>query len=41
MFVEKVRHGAFLSYTGTMPPFSLEALPDEDLADILSYLDLY
>lgn len=41
VFVEKVRHGAFLSYTGTMPPFSLEALPDEDLADILSYLDLY
>lgn len=41
VFVEKVRHGAFLSYTGTMPPFSLEALPDEDLADILTYLELY
>lgn len=41
VFVEKARHGAFLAYTGTMPPFSLEALPDEDLADILSYLDLY
>ena len=41
VFVEKARHGAFLSYTGTMPPFSLEALPDADLADILSYLELY
>jgi thiosulfate dehydrogenase len=41
VFVEKARHGAFLAYTGTMPPFSLEVLPDEDLADILSYLDLY
>lgn len=41
VFIEKARHGAFLSYTGTMPPFSLESLPDEDLADILAYLDLY
>ena len=41
VFVEKARHGAFISYTGQMPPFSLEALPDEDLADILQYLDLY
>jgi thiosulfate dehydrogenase len=41
VFVEKARHGAFLAYTGTMPPFSAEVLPDEDLADILSYLDLY
>lgn len=41
VFVEKARHGAFISYTGQMPPFSLEALPDEDLADILQFLDLY
>jgi thiosulfate dehydrogenase len=41
VFVEKVRHGAFVSYSGTMPPLSLEALPDADLADILQYLDLY
>ena len=41
VFVEKARHGAFISYTGQMPPFSLEALPDEDMADILQYLDLY
>jgi thiosulfate dehydrogenase len=41
VFVEKARHGAFISYTGQMPPFSLEKLPDEELADILSFLDLY
>lgn len=41
VFVEKVRHGAFISYSGEMPPLSLEALPDPDLADILQYLDLY
>jgi thiosulfate dehydrogenase len=41
VFVEKVRHGAFISYSGQMPPLSLEALPDADLADILQYLDLY
>jgi thiosulfate dehydrogenase len=41
VFVEKVRHGAFISYSGQMPPFSLEKLPDEDLADLLTYLDLY
>ncbi|MEZ4295846.1 MAG: c-type cytochrome [Polyangiaceae bacterium] len=41
VFVEKARHGAFLSYTGTMPPFSLEALPDDEMADLLAYLDLY
>ena len=41
VFVEKARHGAFVSYSGSMPPLSLEALPDTDLADILQYLDLY
>jgi thiosulfate dehydrogenase len=41
VFVEKARHGAFISYTGQMPPFSLEVLPDEDMADILQYLKLY
>ncbi|NUP11052.1 MAG: c-type cytochrome [Polyangiaceae bacterium] len=38
VFVEKIRHGGFLGYGGTMPPFSLEALSDEDLADLLTYL---
>jgi thiosulfate dehydrogenase len=41
VFVEKVRHGAFITYSGEMPPLSLEALPDAELADILQYLDLY
>jgi thiosulfate dehydrogenase len=41
VFVEKVRHGGFLSYTGQMPPFSTEKLPAADLADILQYLGLY
>jgi thiosulfate dehydrogenase len=41
VFIEKARHGAFISYTGQMPPLSAEKLPDKDLADILSYLDLY
>jgi thiosulfate dehydrogenase len=40
VFVEKVRHGAFLGYDGEMPPFSLEALGDPDLADVLSALGL-
>jgi thiosulfate dehydrogenase len=38
--VEKVRHGRFLSLTGTMPLYSLEALSDEHLADLLAYLGL-
>jgi thiosulfate dehydrogenase len=40
VFVEKVRHGAFLGYDGEMPPFSLEALADAELADVLSALGL-
>ncbi len=38
--VEKVRHGGFYGYGGDMPPFSLEALDDEQLADIIEALDL-
>jgi thiosulfate dehydrogenase len=41
VFVEKVRHGGFITYSGEMPPFSIEKLPDAELADILQYLDLY
>ena len=41
VFVEKVRHGGFLGYVGSMPPFSLEVLPDAELADLLSSLELY
>lgn len=38
VFIEKVRHGPFLGYGGNMPPFSLETLNDEGLADILEAL---
>lgn len=38
--IEKVRHGSFLGYSGRMPPFSLEALSDAELSDVLSYLGL-
>ncbi len=38
VFVEKVRHGPFLGYGGTMPPFSTDSLSDADLANLLTYL---
>lgn len=41
VFVEKVRHGGFFGYGGTMPPFSLEALGDAELGALLAYLGLY
>lgn len=40
-FIEKVRHGGFLGVYGNMPPFPIEALRDEDLAAILSFLAMY
>ncbi len=40
VFIEKIRHGGFYGYGGSMPPFSKEALPDGDVADILAYLKL-
>jgi thiosulfate dehydrogenase len=40
VFIEKVRHGSFLGYSGIMPPFSREVLSDTDLRDILAYLRL-
>lgn len=40
IFMEKVRHGGFFGYGGHMPPFSLEVLPDPELADALSALGL-
>jgi thiosulfate dehydrogenase len=33
---QKTRHGSFLGYGGTMPPFSTESLSDADLADIVA-----
>lgn len=41
VFVEKVRHGPFITYSGQMPPFSAEKLSDAEMADMLQYLDLY
>jgi thiosulfate dehydrogenase len=41
IFVEKIRHGGFRGYGGAMPPFSEETLSDEQVASLLSYLDLY
>lgn len=40
VFVEKTRSGAFRGYGGTMPPFSVEALSDEDLAALLTFLEV-
>lgn len=40
VFVEKARHGTFLGYGGTMPPFSKEVLSDTDLGDLLTYFGL-
>ena len=36
--IEKIRHGLFLDYGGQMPPFSVEALSDAELGDVLAYL---
>lgn len=36
--VEKVRHGRFFGVGGNMPEYSLEALSDSDLADLLAYV---
>ncbi len=38
VFVEKTRHGTFFGYGGQMPPLSVEALSDADLADVIAYL---
>jgi thiosulfate dehydrogenase len=41
VFVQKVRHGGFITYSGEMPPFAIEKLSDTELGDILQYLGLY
>lgn len=38
VIVEKVRHGGFFGIGGTMPPFSREALSDDDLGALVGYL---
>jgi thiosulfate dehydrogenase len=41
VFVEKARHGVFLGYAGTMPPFSREVLSDQQMAALLAFLGVY
>lgn len=36
--IEKIRHGKFFSIGGNMPFYSLEALSDAELSDIVAYL---
>jgi thiosulfate dehydrogenase len=38
IFTEKIRHGLFLGYGGTMPPFSSEVLSDAEVSDLLEAL---
>jgi thiosulfate dehydrogenase len=38
--IEKVRHGQFFGVGGNMPLYSKEALSDEQLGALLSYLEL-
>jgi thiosulfate dehydrogenase len=39
--IEKVRHGKFFNVGGNMPPFSVEALADASLGDLLAYLQQF
>jgi thiosulfate dehydrogenase len=39
--IEKVRHGKFFNVGGVMAPYSLEALSDAGLGDILAYLETF
>jgi thiosulfate dehydrogenase len=39
--IEKVRHGKFFNISGNMPLFSLEALSDGQLGDLLAYLEMF
>lgn len=39
--IEKVRHGKFFNIGGNMPPFSLEALSEAQLGDLLAYLETF
>ncbi len=41
VYLRKAREGAFRDASGSMPPFSREALPDAALADLLAFLGQY
>lgn len=38
VIAEKVRHGKFFGISGNMPFYSIEAMSDAELADVLSYV---
>jgi thiosulfate dehydrogenase len=38
--IEKIRHGSYLGFPGTMPPFSTETLSDAEVGDLIAYLGL-
>jgi thiosulfate dehydrogenase len=38
--IEKIRHGSYLGFPGTMPPFSTETLSDAEIGDLLAHLGL-
>ncbi len=37
--IEKIRHGAFFGIGGSMPPFTKEQLSDDDVADLITFLN--
>jgi thiosulfate dehydrogenase len=39
--IEKVRHGKFFNVGGNMPLFSVEAMSDAQLGDVLAYLETF
>lgn len=39
--IEKVRHGSYLGFPGVMPPFSKQALSDQEISDLLTFLGLH
>jgi thiosulfate dehydrogenase len=39
-FTEKLRHGRFFNIGGVMPFYTLEAMADSDLADLMAYVGL-
>jgi thiosulfate dehydrogenase len=41
VFIEKIRHGLFLGYSGVMPPFSTQLLSDSDVSDLLEALEVF
>lgn len=38
VIIEKVRHGSFFAVGGSMPPYALEVLGDDQLRDLIGYL---